>query len=429
VDYRDSIDYLYGLQLFGIKLGLENVRTLLSRLGDPHQELCCLHVAGTNGKGSVSLLLSEILQHAGFRVGLYTSPHLHEFTERIRIDGEPISPEMVSRLTDEIRQVVDEIPVTFFEATTAMALQAFCRAKVDFAIIETGLGGRLDATNVISPRVVCITPVGLDHQEYLGSTLSAIAGEKAGIIKPGVPVVAGQQGSEVTEVLQRAAENSGSRFLLAGRDYAWQPFDDGVRFSIAETVLDGLSCGLAGAHQMDNYAQALATALVLRDQGVRIPDEALVLAGKTACWPGRLEMYPRYGVLLDAAHNQLGMESLAKYLSDQGVDKVHLVAGLSRGRSSDEVMTPLLGRITAVEAVPVPDAVSVPPEEIAAWAIRHGVEARCHASPQEGLNAALATRLPGELVVVCGSLFLVSALRSKLLSGEASDLVRPVDVA
>ena len=209
--YRDSLDYLFGLQRFGIKLGLSNITALLGHLGNPHQGLPAVHIAGSNGKGSTAAFLTSILRQAGYRVGLYTSPHLIDFTERIQVNGAPIAEERVVRLTDRIREVVGEMEksgelwpdssisplpqdfdpkkatITFFEFTTAMALVYFREERVDLAVLETGMGGRLDATNVIAPLLALITPVSPEHKQYLGKTLLQVAGEKAGIIKPGRP--------------------------------------------------------------------------------------------------------------------------------------------------------------------------------------------------------------------------------------------------
>jgi len=184
VDFSASLDYLYGLQRFGVKLGLQNMRELKARLPLLRDPLPCVHVAGTNGKGSVSVLLAEMLRHSGLRVGLYTSPHLHCFTERIRINGVPIGRNEIALCVEKIRQAAEDVPVTFFEATTAIALLAFKEHQVDIAVIETGLGGRLDATNIVEPRLCLITPISMDHNEHLGESLASIATEKAGIINP-----------------------------------------------------------------------------------------------------------------------------------------------------------------------------------------------------------------------------------------------------
>ena len=277
-----GLDWLYALQHFGIKLGLRNIRELLAGLGNPHQGLRCVHVAGTNGKGSVSLLLSEICRQAGYRVGLYTSPHLHSFTERIRIDGQSLPDDVLPALLEEVKQASSGIPVTFFEASTALALLAFRRAAVDFAVIETGMGGRLDATNVVEPCLCCITPVAFDHLEHLGTTLPAIAAEKAGILKPGVPVIVAGQPPEAVEVFTTTASHLEAELWQAGRDYRWGGNHSRMWFHVAGLELEGLTCALHGEHRLGNFAQAMAAAALLRRQGMSIPDEAIQRAGASA---------------------------------------------------------------------------------------------------------------------------------------------------
>ena len=417
MDYQQGLDYLYGLQYFGIKLGLENIRALLENLGEPHADLPCVHVAGTNGKGSVCAFLAETLQLSGLKVGLYTSPHLHCFTERIRIDGAPVSREFVAELATDVKEACRDIPATFFEAATAMALLAFRRQGVEIAVIETGLGGRLDATNVIQPILTLITPVSRDHQEHLGESLAEIAGEKAGILKTGIPVVIGRQTDEAVRVLLDAARGCSASACLADRDYRWQGSHSDFTVSVRDEVLSGLQCGLSGEHQLDNLAQALAGALTLRKLGWPVLDEALQRAGRSVCWPGRLEWWSDpSGILLDAAHNAAGTACLARYLEECGYDRVSFLVGLSRGRSPDEVLKPLAGIATTMYAVPVPAGGSVDPADLTSWAESCGITCREYDSPEAGLDAAMAERREGEPLVVCGSLFLIAVVREILAS-------------
>ncbi|MGW8312411.1 MAG: bifunctional folylpolyglutamate synthase/dihydrofolate synthase [Desulfuromonadales bacterium] len=416
MDFQTSLDYLYGLQLFGIKLGLENMRALKARLPLLQDPLPCIHVAGTNGKGSVSITLAEILKQSGLRVGLYTSPHLHCFTERIRIDNLPITRDRAAVLAESIRQAAGDLPITFFEATTAMALLAFNQSRVDIAVIETGLGGRLDATNIVEPRLCLITPISLDHCEHLGSNLADIAAEKAGIIKPGIPVVVGHQAPEAAEVILQAAASRHAEARLAGRDFFWQGNHDNLCFSSSHGQLDGLRCRLAGTHQLDNLAQAVAAALQLRTQGYAIPDCAIRRACETVSWPGRLEWLgsPRR-VLLDVAHNLAGISSLADYLVAQNIHQMHLVTGMSGARKPEEVLMPLVKFAGAVYAVPVSFGQSVRPSQIVAWAREQKLSAAEYPSAGDGLAAALASAGSSSPVVVCGSLYLVAELRRELL--------------
>jgi len=429
---EESLAYLYGLQQFGIKLGLHNIRTVLCRLDQPQAGLRCLHLAGTNGKGSVSLLLAEMLRQSGYRAGLYTSPHLHDFTERIRIDGRPLACDRLPSLVERLRVASNGIPVTFFEATTALALLAFEAEGVDVAVLETGMGGRLDATNVVTPELCLITPVSFDHQEHLGTSLAAIAAEKAGIIKRGVPVVSGVQEAEAAAVIASAARRCGALLWQAGRDYTWGGDHGAMWFQAPGLELEGLSCALAGTHQMDNYAQALAGAARLRKCGWHLPDAALRRAGAGARWPGRLEWWGDPPVvLLDAAHNAAGAAALASYLDERALQPVRLVAALTGGRRPGQVLGPLLGRIRSLYATTAPSGEPVPPEVLLAWARQVGLEAQPSATPAEALAVALSERQADEVVVVAGSLYLVAAVRAELRERGVladDDLSLPLDV-
>jgi dihydrofolate synthase/folylpolyglutamate synthase len=419
MDYQQSLDYLYGLQRFGIKLGLSNIQTLLTRLGHPERTMRIVHVAGTNGKGSVSVATALMLQSAGLRTGLYTSPHLHSFTERIRIDGRAIpEPDMVA-LVDLVRAVVGTLPVTFFEFTTAMALLHFHRERVDFAVLEVGMGGRLDATNAVMPEVSVITPVCMDHAEHLGPDLAAVAGEKAGIIKPQVPVVIGPQQPEAKRVLLARAEQSNAPVCLWNRDYRIVEHPPCFDFHHADLFVENLRPGLEGGHQRQNLAVALAVATVLRDHGLPLPVKALRDGVENVRWPGRLEWWRGdTDVLLDGAHNQGGALALARYLEDLGLGKVRWVAGIKAPRNPDELLAPLLPHTLRLYATVPPVAPSVEPDKLVQIARRAGVPAAVHESSAEAVAAALADCEKGEVVLVAGSLFLVGEVRDFLMNME-----------
>jgi dihydrofolate synthase/folylpolyglutamate synthase len=420
VGYRESLDYLYGLQRFGIKLGLENIRTLLTRLGHPERDFGILHVGGSNGKGSVAATLAEILVQAGYRVGLYTSPHLHSFTERIRVNGTAIAEDEVARLVAEIRSVADGVPATFFEFTTALALLHFRRRQVDFVVLEVGLGGRLDATNAVTPRLSVITPICRDHAEHLGGTLAAIAAEKGGIIKPGVPLVLGRQEPEALEVLLTRARQLAAPVLLCGRDFAPLPAAGGFSYRGPGLELAELQPGLAGIHQHDNLSVALAAAGLLREQGVDLPEAALRRGVAQVRWPGRLEWWEgRRQVLLDGAHNEGGAKVLAAYLATLGAEGIRWVVALKGDKRPDDILGPLLPLVTALYCT-VPAAESaVPPEELRRRGVAAGLTGSVHATPAAAVAAALADRRGSEIVLVAGSLFLVAAAREYLLNQES----------
>ena len=418
--YRESLDYLYGLQRFGIKLGLENIRTLLTRLGHPERDFGILHVGGSNGKGSVAATLAEILVQAGYRVGLYTSPHLHSFTERIRVNGTAIAEDEVAQLVAEIRSVADAVPATFFEFTTALALLHFRRRQVDFVVLEVGMGGRLDATNAVTPRLSVITPICRDHAEHLGGTLAAIAAEKGGIIKPGVPLVLGRQEPEALEVLLTRARQLAAPVLLCGRDFAPLPAVGGFSYRGPGLELAELQPGLAGVHQHDNLSVALAAAGLLREQGVDLPEAALRRGVAQVCWPGRLEWWEgRRQVLLDGAHNEGGAKVLAAYLASLGVDGIRWVVALKEDKRPDDILGPLLPLVSALYCtVPAVES-AVPAEELRRRGEAAGLAGSVHATPAAALAAALADRRGGEIVLVAGSLFLVAAAREYLLNQES----------
>ena len=417
--FAASLDYLYGLQRFGIKLGLENIRALLAGLGEPHQAFDSVHVAGSNGKGSVCATLAEIFVRAGIPAGLYTSPHLQSFTERVRVAGEAISETEVAALTEEIRGRMGAVPVTFFEFTTALALLYFARRRVAWAVLETGMGGRLDATNAVTPRLCVITSLCRDHSGHLGADLAAIAEEKAGIIKPGVPVLCAPQPEAALAVIRSRAAELKAPLYLYGQDFTVSIEVDGPCFRGFGSELRGLRFGLVGRHQHLNLGLALAAALLLRRQGVALSDAALGAGVSQVRWPGRLEWW-RDGrqVLLDGAHNEGGAGVLAAYLAETGIDGVRWVVGIKADKDAAELLAPLLPRARALYCTRPPVDAAVEPEHLAGLAHAAGCPAGIFADPAAALAAALTDRQEGEVVLVAGSLFLVAAARDYLMSQE-----------
>ncbi len=412
--YQASLDYLYSLQFFGIKLGLNKVCQLLERIDNPQRKLRIVHIAGTNGKGSTAATLANIFHAAGISAGLYTSPHLHSFTERIRVDLAQIPDAEVVRLTDELRPHAEELQTTFFEFTTAMALLYFQRSGAEWAILEVGMGGRLDATNVAIPELCLISPIGLDHTAQLGQTLAEVAGEKAGIFKTGVPIVSARQELVVIEVLREKAQSLSAPIGFAGKDYFWTSSEEGFSFLGCEQKLTDLHPGLLGQHQQQNLALALAAAEQLRQQGVSLPDTALRKGVETTRWPGRLEWLPGQ-ILIDGAHNPAGARMLAAYLEQQQLRNVHLLVGLKADKPAAELLGPLLPYVARLYATEPPVEAVVPPETLVLQAEKLGVKAAAYSEPQAALRAALEARGPGEVLLVAGSLFLVAAVRETLL--------------
>ncbi|MFP5212528.1 MAG: bifunctional folylpolyglutamate synthase/dihydrofolate synthase [Acidobacteriota bacterium] len=345
--YRESLDFLFGLQKYGIKFGLNSTESLLAKVGDPHRKLRCIHVGGTNGKGSTAAMLSTILRRHGYRVGLYTSPHLVRFTERFRIDDAEVKPERILEVFERLRSVLDERePPTFFEMVTAMAFLYFAEEQVDWAVIEVGMGGRLDATNVIRPQVSVITNVAMDHQEFLGNTLASIAREKAGIIKENVPVVTGVRQPVVQSIMKTVCLKQGAPLYRLGTDFRVRRNPDGsFQYQGLRRRWPSLDVNLVGPHQYSNGGLALATLEVLEKEGLLQLDPAAVADGLShVFWPGRVEILEEKPfVVLDGAHNPQGAEALREALRQSfSYRRLHLVMGIMADKDIQGIFKRLL---------------------------------------------------------------------------------------
>ncbi len=417
--YPDSVDYLYSLgnEIKSLKFGLESTRAVLQALGNPQDLFRSVHAAGTNGKGSTCAMIESALRESGFRTGLFTSPHLVEPTERIRIAGEAVSPADFARsfnlVHKESMALLEagelEYHPTYFETVTIMAFVLFAEAGIDMAVLETGMGGRLDATNVVHPELCIITPIDLDHQQWLGSTLAAIAGEKAGILQQGVPVVFSPQSTEVQAVLTaRAAE-----LKCPAIEAADQPILNlKVRPEGSSFEIDGVSyqCPLAGAHQVDNALTAIAALKLL---GIRA--ETIQLGLFRTQWPGRLEFVGRNpDILLDGAHNPAGAKALAAYLRDfQSGRKIVIVFGAMRDKSVSEIseiVFPLASHLVFTQPA---SPRSLPVAELEALA--ESVPSSSDPNIRGALDLVLSLVTPADLVLVTGSLYLVGEARSLLV--------------
>jgi len=426
VGYQAGLDYLYSLQRFGIKLGLDNTARLLERLGNPQDQLRIVHIAGTNGKGSTASALASILRQGGLRVGLYTSPHLHSFTERIQVDGLPVDEATVAELIAEIRPVAEQLGTTFFEFATALALLCFQRSGAEWVVLEVGMGGRLDATNVVTPELVLITPISLDHALHLGTSLAAVAAEKAGILKPRVPVVSARQPAAAQAVLGERALALQAPLVRGGEEFRWQATADGFRYRGLDLVLEGLRPGLAGTHQMENLSLALAAAELLKRQGVPLSAAAMRRGIAAVRWPGRLEWLGDR-VLLDGAHNPAGATVLADYLTENRLQGIHWIAGLKADKDWRRILDPLLPHVAQLYACKPPVDAAVAPRQLAGHARALGVAAQVFEHPQQALSAALAGSEPDGMILVAGSLFLVAAIRAQLLCAGAKQSASQAD--
>jgi dihydrofolate synthase/folylpolyglutamate synthase len=430
VTYAEATEFLFGLRRFGWRPGLATVERLLALVGDPQAGLPCVHVGGSNGKGSTAAMLDAMCRAAGRRTGLYSSPHLLSFTERIRVDGAPIGEAEIVALTERLETIASthfapettEPPdgclphPTFFELTTVMAFLHFRQQAVDAAVIEVGLGGRLDATNVIRPRVAAITNIALEHQEYLGSTPAAIAREKAGIIKAGVPVVTGACG-EALRVIGETAARLGAPLTVVPESYRWTVRASGFAgqtFDLRGTrrEYEGLRIPLAGRHQVENAVLAVAVAETLDEQGIPLDETAIRRGLAEVEWPGRLQVvreHPR--IVLDGAHNPAGTEALAAFLAERRAEIRRLI--LVFGVLQDKDWKAMLGRLAPLADEIIltrpPTARAADPAELLPVARRFARTAAV-LDLAEALQFARAAARAEDTILVTGSLYTVAAV-------------------
>ncbi|MBV9106603.1 MAG: bifunctional folylpolyglutamate synthase/dihydrofolate synthase [Verrucomicrobia bacterium] len=393
--YSAAIDWLFKTQYRGIKLGLDNVRFLLAALGEPQNDLQFIHVAGTNGKGSVCAMIDSVCRTSGIKTGLFTSPHLVRFNERIQINGVPIKDAEVVGGLQRISALIDQDRhPTFFEITTALAFDYFRSQGVELVVLETGLGGRLDATNVVNPLVSVLTSIDMDHQKWLGHTLREIATEKAGIIKEGVPVVSGPQFSEVRQVLEQIAS------------------EHSAPFSYTEMPIDCLFVGLAGSHQRLNAAIAVDA---IRKAAIQTDSRALKEGLANVYWPGRFQRVDAR-IILDGAHNPSAAKRVVETWREcVGPQRATIIFG----GLSDKDLQGMIARLSALAArfliVPIRSQRAASPADIASFLPQHVPAIQC-ASAEQGLK--LAYRFD-EQILVTGSLFLVGEILALLDSGES----------
>ncbi len=426
--YAAALARLYVLQTRGMRFGASRMHDALARRGHPERGQRFVHVGGTNGKGSVSAMIAACLRAAGQRTGLFTSPHLHRYVERVRIDGRCISDAEACRRILELLEASEgwdagESASTFFELTTLLALESFRDHRCDVSVLEVGLGGRLDATNAVTPLVSVITRIALDHTQLLGDTLAAIAEEKAGILKRGVPAIVGVREREAQRVILRRARTVGAKVQLIDRDFgAERMAGDRARVWVGERVFSGLPLPLPGDHQLDNLACAVAALLALGPAGVRVSRAALLRGLRGMRWPARLEhVRGRPSVLLDAAHNPDGASALAAYLSER---KPRGPRVLVFGAMADKDFGPMLRTLA-----PCFDRVFVcRPQQLPRTAELSAMQAHAEAiatrSAADALSRARRAAGPTGQVVIAGSIYLVAELRAKLLGLRSDPPIR-----
>ena len=409
--YTDCLKTMYGLRRFGIKLGLETIQQILRNLGDPQKTYQCIHVAGTNGKGSIASMLTAILTECGFKTGLYTSPHLVRFNERIRVNGREITDDQVVAAYEAVKGVpMGSREPTFFEFATAMALYEFGRQQVDWAVIETGMGGRLDATNVVQPAVSIISNISIEHREYLGNTITQIAGEKGGIIKPSTPVVTGAAQKSALDVLKEiATSNSAPLFRLGGEFRTRRTSDGTFTYYGIQNVWRALQLNLAGKFQFRNAALALATCEMLLGQNVSLNTDCIKQGLAKTVWPGRLEVIQENPlVIFDGAHNLVAARNLAHYLDSHIANKkITLVTGILDDKPYAAMLKSLLPLCTRVILTqPVIDR-ALPPESLKSVAENYVGHIEIIPDVGSAVRHAIDTSASDDAVCVAGSLYLV----------------------
>jgi dihydrofolate synthase/folylpolyglutamate synthase len=413
-DFNKTLEYLYGLEHFGISLGLENITELCAACGNPQDELRIVHVAGSNGKGSTIAFLKGLLRSQGLSVGVYSSPHLRHFSERIVIDDTPISEAEIVALTRELAPVekrIDRI-VTFFDFTTCMALLYFARKKPDIVLLETGLGGRLDATNVVArPLLTMITNIALEHEEYLGSTLLQVAAEKAGILKAGVPLISGVWQKKVREFLAGRQRQLAAACDFLGRDFRIRRAADGS-FSYYGNSLDlsGLKISMSGRHQQENAALALRALEYLALEGLFELDTACLSESLfQVTWPGRLQRVAENpDIYLDGAHNPHGIRALEPELKRLAKGRrLVLILGVMKDKRIKEMTARLVPLADEVIVTRAPLDRACTPESLAEQAALHCARVTVTASVAESLDLARQRAGKDDLIFLTGSLYCV----------------------
>ncbi len=423
LSYAETWHFLDNLQFFKIKLGLDSMTDFLGRLGHPENNLRFIHIGGTNGKGSTAMSLRTILSRAGLKVGLYTSPHLSSVRERFQIDDSLISEEDFARQAARIMAVMNKQQITYFEFTTTLALLWFAEQKVDIAILEVGMGGRLDATNVITPLITIITNVSMDHENYLGRTLPEVAAEKAGIIKSGVPLISGVLRAAARKVIEQRAAELAAPLRRLKRDFVMSRDKAGTGWHYKSASLDmaGLELALRGSYQGENAALAIAALDCLAAvRGIRVNNEDIRAGLKAVRWPGRMEFLNIDGqdYLLDGAHNPAGVEALIEALSKFSDHRLIMIWA----SMADKDYSLCLRRIAPF----CQSLIFTRPEENRSATPAQLQKALSPGSPpcyssdsvDEALKTAQSFTQDGDLIVVAGSLYLVGKAREILLTND-----------
>ncbi len=427
MEYDEAVAYLLSRERLGIKFGLENIEGLAADLGHPERTYRSILIAGTNGKGSTAAFLESILRAAGFRTGRYTSPHLVRLEERMTAEGKLISPRELASVVTTVRDSVLRLrrketlltEPTFFEITTACAFEFFRRRDVQAAVFEVGMGGRWDATNIVPAGMAVITPIGMDHERYLGNDLPTIAAEKAAIIKPGRPVVAGFIAPAALEVVRAEAECRNAPLFEVAKevrfDVRFSKGIDHIHLETPEDRYDDLVLPLAGRHQAENAAVAVRAAEVAARIGLEVPREAVVVGVGSTRWEARIERIPgRPALLIDSAHNPLGAEALASYLADASDRPRVLLFAVMEDKKISEVLKPLRPFFHAVVATRPPNRRSTEPEAIVRQVRAMGLAVEAVEPTERALARARSMAGADGEVVIAGSTFLAGEVKRLL---------------
>lgn len=411
----DVLERLYARRRFGIRPGVDRVGKLLERLGNPEKRFRTVHVVGTNGKGSTSAFLSSILLSAGHNVAQFSSPHLVRFTERFRINGTEYSAAKLAERLDTVLEAAPE-EATFFEITTALAAYIFSEERVELAVVEAGMGGRSDATAAFHGEMTVITPIAIDHAEYLGATLEDIAREKAGIITPGTVVISAEQPAAVQQVIEERCLALNSDLKMHGIHFSGSRTPDGTLcYRGTGRTLAQLRPGMAGNYQYQNAAVALAAAEALEAGGMVIPLAAFTEGIATAYWPGRMELVPgEPPLLLDGAHNPAGASALVVALGDYTYSRLLLVTGVCGDKDIEHIYAPLLPLVDAVYTVTPAVDRALKDEELSRFFQKRGIASQPCGSVVAGVCKARSESSEGDLILVCGSLFVVGEVKAWL---------------
>jgi len=415
--YAQCLDAMFNLRRFGMKLGLDTITAVLKRLGNPQTQFNVIHIAGTNGKGSTASMLAAILQTSGFKVGLFTSPHIIKFNERIQINGIPISDAAVVRAYQKVHRANENIrELTFFEMAAAMAFSVFEQKEMDWAIIETGMGGRLDATNVLLPGISIISNISLEHKEYLGNTLSKIAAEKAGIIKPGVPIVTAAKQPVVRQTIEKKARELKAPLFRLGRDFTVRRSGHNrFHYYGLDHTFRQIEIALLGHHQIENAALAASCCEVLQRKGFEVPETAIRKGLVTVQWPGRLEVVSQEPyMVLDGAHNLAAVKALARYLKSASDKKWTLVIGIMDDKPYEKILVALLPHCHSVIVTRPSAGRGLAPEILAKTGATYGLKVTTASTVAEALEMAVHNWKPGEGICVAGSLYVIGEAKSYL---------------